>query len=101
MRYVSHTTIYDPQLRRQGHRALFRGSCPARWRSIETVALRKLDMVDAATRLDDLLSPPGNRLEALKADRREQHSIRINRQWRICFRWTSDGPEAVEIVDYH
>lgn len=74
---------------------------PARWRSIEAVALRKLDMVDAATRLDDLLSPPGNRLDALKGNRRGQHSIRINRQWRICCRWTSDGPEAVEIVDYH
>ena len=75
--------------------------CPARWRTIERVALRKLDMMDAATRLDDLRSPPGNRLEALKRDRRGQHSIRINRQWRICFRWTTDGPEAVEIVDYH
>ena len=81
---------------------LFRHSaCSARWRSIEDVALRKLDMVDAATRLDDLRSPPGNRLEALKGDRRGQHSIRINRQWRVCFRWTSDGPEAVEIADYH
>ncbi len=69
--------------------------------TIEDVALRKLDMVDAAIRLDDLRSPPGNRLEALKGDRRGQHSIRINRQWRVCFRWTSDGPEAVEIVDYH
>jgi proteic killer suppression protein len=81
---------------------LFRdGACAARWRSMEDVALRKLDMVDAATRLNDLRSPPGNRLEALTGDRRGQHSIRINRQWRVCFRWTSDGPEAVEIVDYH
>jgi toxin HigB-1 len=81
---------------------LFReGACAPRWRSIEDVALRKLDMVDAATRLDDLRSPPGNRLEALKGDRRGQHSIRVNRQWRVCFRWTSDGPEAVEIADYH
>jgi proteic killer suppression protein len=63
--------------------------------------LRKLDMVDAATALRDLLSPPGNRLEALKGDRRGQYSIRINQQWRICFRWTTDGPEAVDIVDYH
>ena len=77
------------------------GTCPASLRSVETVALRKLDMVDAATRLDDLRSPPGNRLEALKGDRRGQHSIRINRQWRVCFRWTSDGPAAVEIADYH
>ena len=58
-------------------------------------------MIDAATRLDDLRSPPGNRLEALKGDRRGQYWIRINRQWRVCFRWTSDGPEAVEIADYH
>jgi toxin HigB-1 len=99
MRYVSHTGVYDPQFCRQGHRAI--GTCAARWRSIEAVARRKLDMVDAATRLDDLLSPPGNRLEALRGDRRGQHSIRINRQWRVCFRWTPDGPETVEIVDYH
>jgi proteic killer suppression protein len=77
------------------------GHCPARWRSISDVVSRKLDMLDAATRLDDLSSPPGNRLEALKGDRRGQHSVRVNRQWRICFRWTSEGPEAVEIVDYH
>jgi toxin HigB-1 len=81
---------------------LFRDSvCPARWRSFEAIALRKLDMVDAAVRLGDLRSPPGNRLEALKGDRRGQYSIRINQQRRISFRWTSDGPEAVEIVDYH
>ena len=77
------------------------GTCQAQWRSIEAVALRKLDMVDAATRLDDLRSPPGNRLEALRGDRRGQHSIRINRQWRVCFVWTPEGPEAVEITDYH
>lgn len=81
---------------------LFRdGICPARWRQIEAVVKRKLDMVDAATRLDDLQSPPGNRLEALSGDRRGQHSIRINREWRVCFRWTPDGPDAVEVVDYH
>jgi toxin HigB-1 len=81
---------------------LFRdGVCPARWRSIENVVLRKLDILDAATGLDDLRSPPGNRFEALKGDRRGRHSIRVNRQWRVCFRWTPDGPEAVEIADYH
>ena len=81
---------------------LFRdGDCPPRWRAIEAVCLRKLDMVAAATRLDDLRSPPGNRLEALKGDRAGQYSIRVNQQWRVCFRWTPDGPEAVEIVDYH
>jgi proteic killer suppression protein len=81
---------------------LFRdGVCVARWQVIEAVVLRKLDMLDAATRIDDLRSPPGNRLEPLKGDRRGHHSIRINRQWRVCFRWTPDGPEAVEIADYH
>jgi len=81
---------------------LFRdGDCPARWRSFETVAWRKLDMLDAATSVSDLRSPPGNRLEALKGARSGQYSIRINRQWRICFRWTSEGPMDVEIVDYH
>jgi proteic killer suppression protein len=58
-------------------------------------------MVDAATKLTDLRSPPGNQLEALKGDRIGQYSIRINRQWRVCFRWTPNGPEDVEIVDYH
>ena len=77
------------------------GSCASRWQAIETVALRKLDMLDAAVKLFDLRSPPGNRLEALKGDRKGQHSIRINKQWRICFRWTAIGPESVEIVDYH
>jgi proteic killer suppression protein len=81
---------------------LFReGECSARWRPFKAVALRKLDMLDAATRLEDLRSPPGNRLEALKGDRAGQHSIRINQQWRLCFRWTDDGSEAVIIVDYH
>ncbi|SIR09609.1 proteic killer suppression protein [Rhizobium sp. RU20A] len=64
-------------------------------------AQRKLFLLNEATRLDDLRSPPGNRLEALKGDRQGQHSIRINRQWRICFVWTAAGPENVEIIDYH
>jgi len=58
-------------------------------------------MIDAAVALDDLTVPPGNRLEALKGDRVGQHSIRINQQWRICFRWTDAGAEDIEIVDYH
>lgn len=65
------------------------------------VTIRKLVMLDNAAALFDLRSPPGNRLEALKGDRRGQHAIRINDQWRICFRWTDAGPEQVEIVDYH
>ncbi len=65
------------------------------------VAQRKLEMLDAAAELRDLASPPGNRLEALAGRRKGQHSIRINDQWRVCFRWTATGPENVEIVDYH
>ena len=61
----------------------------------------KLQMLDAAKRLDDLRVPPGNRLEALKGDRAGQHSIRVNEQYRICFAWSNSGPEAVEIVNYH
>ena len=76
-------------------------ACPAQWREFRSVALRKLDMLDAATKVEDLRSPPGNRLETLKGDRKGQWSIRINRQWRICFKWTTDGPADVEIVDYH
>ncbi len=68
---------------------------------IERTALLKLVMLDAAEALDDLTVPPGNRIEALKAERAGQHSIRINQQWRICFVWTPAGPEDVEIVDYH
>ena len=68
---------------------------------VQNVALRKLRMLDAATVLDDLRLPPGNRLEKLKGDRAGQHSIRINQQWRICFRWRSEDAYDVEIVDYH
>lgn len=65
------------------------------------MALRKLRQVGSAIALNDLRTPPGNRLEALKGDRVGQHSIRMNDQWRICFVWTDAGPEEVEIVDYH
>lgn len=82
--------------------AFFRGrNCPAQWRPFEAVAFRKLAMLDDATSLQDLGRLPGNRLESLKGDRRGQHSIRINDQWRVCFRWLTEGPEDVEIVDYH
>ena len=64
-------------------------------------AERRLRAIDNAAALTDLTSPPGNRLEALKGDRAGQHSIRINDQWRICFRWTEAGAQDVEIVDYH
>jgi proteic killer suppression protein len=72
-----------------------------RFSGIVTVATRKLTQMDAAATLEFLRSPPGNHLEALKDDRLGQHSIRINDQWRLCFRWTAAGPEDVEIVDYH
>jgi toxin HigB-1 len=78
-----------------------RGVCPAKWRAFEGLALRKLDMIKRATTLSFLSSPQGNRLEALKGDRKGQYSIRINQQYRICFRWTPKGAEGVEIVDYH
>jgi len=68
---------------------------------IQRIAKRKLDLIAAADRLDDLRVPPANRLEALQHDREGQHSIRINDQWRICFRWSEDAAEDVEIVDYH
>jgi len=61
----------------------------------------KLRMLHAASKLDDLRSPPGNRLEKLEGNRKGQHSIRINGQWRICFVWADSGPENVEVVDYH
>jgi proteic killer suppression protein len=81
--------------------ALSKGERVRRFVSIAAVAQRKLRQLQIAGRLDDLRVPPGNRLEALKGDRRGQHSIRINDQWRVCFRWTEAGAEDVEIVDYH
>ena len=82
-------------------RRLFEGQRVARWVNIEIVAIRKLAMLNAAGVLVDLRIPPNNRLEALTGDRRGQHSIRVNDQWRVCFRWTEAGPGDVEIVDYH
>lgn len=92
--------------RNSGTRDVFHGatstaasrSCP---NDLTRIAARKLDQLNQAEVLDDLRVPPGNRLEALRGDRRGQHSIRINDQYRICFRWTDAGPEDVEIVDYH
>jgi proteic killer suppression protein len=72
-----------------------------RWANLATVAIRKLDMLDSAAVLNDLSMPPGNRLEALTGDRKGQHSIRINNQYRICFVWQKDGVVEVEITDYH
>ena len=81
--------------------ALFEGQRVKRWVNIERPALRKLAQLDWSAVLDDLKVPPGNALEALKDDRKGQHSIRINQQWRICFRWSGGGADQVEICDYH
>lgn len=81
--------------------ALFNGKRVKRFVNIERVAARKLQMLDDAVDLSDLATPPANRLEALKGDRRGQSSIRINDQWRRCFVWTTARAEQVEIVDYH
>ena len=79
----------------------FSGAMVKEFSGFRKAAERKLTMLDNASDLKDLLSPPGNRLEMLKADRIGQHSIRINDQWRICFIWKADGPYEVEITDYH
>jgi proteic killer suppression protein len=80
---------------------LFEGVRVARWVAIERPALRKLEQLDWSAMLDDLRAPPGNRLEALKGDRKGQYSTRINDPWRACFKWTAEGAFNVEIVDYH
>lgn len=82
-------------------RALFETGKCKRFVAISKVATRKLAQLDAAQTLEFLRSPPGNRLEALKGNRRGQWSIRVNEQYRICFRWTTQGPTDVELVDYH
>jgi proteic killer suppression protein len=81
--------------------ALYEGKSPRRFKAFLPVAERKLSQLDAAQTLDFMKAPPGNHLEALKGDRKGQHSVRINVQWRICFVWTDTGPIDVEIVDYH
>jgi proteic killer suppression protein len=80
---------------------LWNGETVKRFSGIRNQALRKLDMLHAAVSLNELRAPPGNRLEALTGSRQNQHSIRINDQWRVCFTWTARGPAEVEIVDYH
>ena len=81
--------------------ALAGGRRVGRFANIESVARRKLRQLQIAGRLEDLRVPPGNRLEALRGERTGQHSVRINDQYRVCFRWTAAGAEDVEIVDYH
>ena len=86
---------------RETERLFNRETCRKIPADLQRVALRKLWMLDAAESLEDLRSPPGNRLEALKGDREGQHSIRINAQFRICFVWQGNDAYEVEIVDYH
>ena len=79
----------------------FQGESNRRFSPIARIALRKLLQLNCAGRLGDLAVPPGNRLEPLRGDRRGRHSIRINDQWRVVFRWTDRGPAEVAITDYH
>lgn len=81
--------------------AVFNGRRSRKFDAIARIAQRKLEMLAATGRLQDLVAPPGNRLEALRGNRRGQHSIRINDQWRLVFVWKEDGPHDVAIVDYH
>lgn len=82
-------------------KAIYEGGRSRRFGNVQNVVERKLQLLDAAVALGDLLAPPGNRLEALKGNRAGQHSIRVNDQFRICFVWTATGPTDVECVDYH
>ena len=82
-------------------KSLSQGDSVRRFGNIASVARRKLRQLEIAVRIDDLRVPPGNRLEALHGDRSGQHSVRINSQWRVCFKWTRAGATDVEIVDYH
>lgn len=81
--------------------ALFDGECPLRFKAFSKIAERKLQMLDDAYSIEDIRVPPGNRLEALHGDRKGQFSIRINDQWRLCFRLEDGNAFDVEIVDYH
>lgn len=82
-------------------RAIYEGEKVKEWLSIHRPIEKKLQILDMATNLEDLKHLPGNRFEALKGDRKGQYSIRINQQWRVCFRWKDGEPCDVEIIDYH
>jgi proteic killer suppression protein len=81
--------------------SLYRGYRVRRFEGFRAQAERRLQILDSALRLEDLMSLPSNRFEALSGDRKGQYSIRINQQWRVCFEWLEDGPHKVEITDYH
>ncbi|GAB4223501.1 MAG: type II toxin-antitoxin system RelE/ParE family toxin [Gammaproteobacteria bacterium] len=82
-------------------KALFNGERVKQWQAIAKQAERRLQILDAATCLEDLMHLPSNRFEALRGNRRGQYSIRINKQWRLCFKWLNDEAHDVEIIDYH
>ncbi len=98
---MSRYTIMITSFANKETRSLFEDKRVRKFQAFEQVARRKLAVLDAAAGLQDLQVPPGNRLEALSGDRKGQYSIRINGQWRICFRWISNQACDVEIVDYH
>jgi proteic killer suppression protein len=100
-RFVYHRSCDKVVRCRDTERIFYRQFVRRLPRNIQQRAFMKLNAIDAATRLDDLLLPPSNRLEALKGNRKGQHSIRINDQWRISFVWRGGDAEQVEIVDYH
>jgi toxin HigB-1 len=102
MRYVPRVSIRD-FARKPVEDLFLTGRAHRRegWASAATVVRSKLDMIDYAATLSDLSSPPGNRLEALRGDLKGFHSIHVNDQWRIVFRWTDDGPAEVDVRDYH
>ena len=81
--------------------SLYKGEYVNTWQAFKEQAERRLQILDSATNLDDLKNLPSNRFEALKGNRKGQYSIRINKQWRICFKWINKEPHEVEIVDYH
>jgi proteic killer suppression protein len=94
-------SAHDSLVRLQRHRGTIRSLAVARFRNIERVARRKPLQLHAASEMATLRVPPGNQLEALKRDRKGQQGMHINDQWRICFRWDTEGAHDVEIVDYH
>jgi proteic killer suppression protein len=103
--YAQRTTCYDlfviQSFANRETEQLFETGRSRKFGSVAAIAMRKLQLLDNTGTLDDLRQPPGNRLEALKGDRKGQHSIRNNERYRICFLWKNDVPHDVEIVDYH
>lgn len=102
MRYIPRVAIRS-FARKPVEDVFLTGRIPRRegWSSVVNIIRRKLDMLDYAAALNDLSSPPGNRLEALRGDLQGLHSIRVNDQWRVVFRWTAEGPDEVDVRDYH